>query len=98
MQKSIEKLIPHDKALHLIACLLMGGVLTASLVLLGISNLLAIFVIPFIFTQVPIFIKEWYDQWRKEKRGEGSGFSWMDILWGEIGLFIILTYTIILLK
>lgn len=95
MKKFIERIVPHDKALHLIGGMIGMSGLT---VLMGSSgaDLIVISILALILMQIPIFINEFIDQERLSKKGEGAGFSWLDILWSEIGVFIILTYTIIL--
>ena len=69
----LKKILPYDKALHLIGGLLIG--------LFGLSLIKDVAIV-FILAQLPIFGKEVYDQIKYK------GFCWYDILWGEIGLIL----------
>lgn len=92
MQKFIEDLIPHDKALHLIVMGFCAMAIASFLVIIGVKDIIAIAICTTLLCQIPIFAKEWRDA----KNKNGTGFSWLDILWGEIGVFIVILYTIII--
>lgn len=98
IQKYIENLIPQDKALHLIGGMIGQIIGVIALVFLGITNILSATIVIAIAMQVPLFIKEFYDHQLKIKYNRGSGFSWLDILFGEIGVILILIFTIIISK
>lgn len=77
LQKKIEKLIPHDKALHHIwgECNQVGTMLL-SFWIIGLWCILLGWIVNFIL------------QWSKEyviDRHKVTGFSWMDIAYGMSG-------------
>lgn len=92
MQKFIEDLIPHDKALHLIVMGFCAMAIASFFMAIGIKDLIALAICTTVLCQIPIFAKEWRDA----KKKNWTGFSWLDILWGEIGVFIVILYTIII--
>lgn len=99
MQKTIERLIPHDKALHIIAGAFITSFIISSMKLIwGGIDIIPLLCTSILLSQIPIFIKEFYDQRKKEKENLGHGFSWLDILFGEVGIFAVLLFTYILLK
>lgn len=98
IQKYIENLIPQDKALHLIGGVLGQMIGIATLSILGVTDMLVAIIATTIAIQAPIFIKEFYDQQLKIKYNRASGFSWRDILFGEIGALFVSVFTIIISK
>ena len=92
MQKFIEDLIPHDKALHLIVMGFCAMAIASFFMAIGMKDLIALAVCTTVLCQIPIFTKEWRDS----KKKNGTGFSWLDVLWGEISVFIVILYTIII--
>lgn len=92
MQKFIEDLIPHDKALHLIVMCFCAMAIDSFLVIIGVKDIIALAICTTVLCQIAIFAKEWRDAKKKNR----TGFSWLDILWGEMGVFIVILYTIII--